>query len=462
MKPAAALGSIRRRLVIQLSVVAAILSLIFILSVRTVGKNTAQTTQDSVLLAAATSISDSLRMERGRIVVDIPYSAFSMLGAVSEDRIYYRIDVDGITETGYEDLPVVPALSGSGDEQPFFASRVYRENDIRTVTVKRTMSTVGAPVDVHVIIAQTQSGFAQVASHVFSIATAIGAVFFVLAILLCLLAAQNALRPLTAITRAVRKRGPEDLSPVEKKVPAEVYPLVAALNSFIARLDTALQRADEFIADAAHRIRTPMAMVQTNAEIALRTTRSASGRRAIKEVIRATEETSRSAGQLLDHATVAFRSENLKLEPVNLSELVLDSINRFSPIADMKSITIRFDSSIGGAMCRSDTVLLQSAIGNVLDNAIKYSPTDSAVRVAVGKDSDHFRISICDRGRGFRESEPVVLAKRFARGENSGDVIGTGLGLTIVSDVVAAHDGRLEISQNTGGCGSCVSISLPA
>lgn len=459
MKPLTPLGSIHRRLAIQLSVVAAILTIVFVLSVRTVGENTAQLTQDSVLLASATSISDSMRIERDEVIIDLPYSAFSMLDSVSEDRIFYRIIVNGRTVTGYKDLPVIEKRMQ--DDFPHFATQQYKSYDIRTVTVKRIMSTAGTSTVVHVVVAQTQSGFIQVASRVFSIATAIGSVFFVLAILLCLLTAQNALRPLTMIARAVRKRGPEDLSPVQRSVPKEVFPLVAALNNFIGRLDLALQRADEFIADAAHRIRTPMALVQTNAEIALRTTKSTASRDAIKEVIRATEETSRSAGQILDHATIAFRSESLIREPLDLNNLILDSIRKLTPIADMKSIDLEFEPSLAKPVCRADAVLLQSAIGNIVDNAIKYSPTDSTVRIAVEKTDRQFRISICDQGRGFDDPEPDLLTARFKRGANSRDVIGAGLGLTIVSDVVAAHDGKLEISQNAGGCGSCVSVYLP-
>ena len=98
-------GSIRRRLFFQLGGIAALLSLAFFLTLRVVAENTAEATQDSILAASATAIADSLRSDNGSVSLELPYSALSMLGTVSEDRVFYHVVVSGNSLTGYADLP---------------------------------------------------------------------------------------------------------------------------------------------------------------------------------------------------------------------------------------------------------------------------------------------------------------------------------------------------------------------
>ncbi|WP_037312560.1 sensor histidine kinase [Ruegeria halocynthiae] len=451
--------SIRRRLVFQLSIVAALLSVLFAYSVKVIGENTAQITQDQVLASAATSIADAIRSESGELVVDIPYSAFSMLGALSDDRVFYRIDVGGEAVTGYEDLPVelVPESVG----QPSFSSTQYRGAEIRIASVIRPLSTLERSVGAVVSVAQTRSGFNEVTSGVRTIATAVGIAFFATAVVLVLLAAQSAIRPLQDVSTAVERRGPRDLRPVNEKVPSEIAPLVTALNRLMVRFSKALDRSEDFIAEAAHRIRTPMALVQTNAEIALRTTKSTQSRRAIREIIEAAEETSRSARQILDHATVGFRTDHLQRQEVPVTALIEAVLDRLLPVAEMKGIGISFQGPAENLICAGDPVLLESALGNVLDNAIKYSPHDTCVTVSAESDGDWIRISVEDEGTGFPVAEIEGLADRFTRGSNAEGTIGSGLGLTIVSDVLVAHAGQLEIENSKEGEGACVSIILP-
>ena len=459
MMPRVSSGSIRLRLTTQLVVVAAVLSIVFVYSVWSVGKNTAETTQDKVLSAAAASIADALRTERGELVVDIPYSTFSMLEAISDDRIFYRIIVNGTTVTGYEDLPADPSLVDS--RVPHFSNNVFVGEDVRTVAVKRSFSALGVPVDVVVFVAQTRAGYTRIASDVLSVAAWVGSGFFLFAIVLCLVASQSALRPLREVARAVERRGPEDLRPMRQLTPVEITPLVSALNGFISRLESSLNRAEEFIADAAHCLRTPLAMIRTNAEIALRTTRSTPSRQALREILKAADESSRSTGQLLDHATVTFRSDNMKVERVEVVSLVADTIDRFEPVAEMKGIRLLSTPGRTTVDCRADPVLLRSALGNIIDNAIKYSPADSVIRVSTDLPSDRIRISVCDQGRGFGEKSCEMLTGRFTRGDNVEDIIGSGLGLTIVAKVVDSHQGELCIASNPEGAGTCVSIILP-
>lgn len=438
---------------VQLAVVAALLSLAFFLVVRVVAERAAEETQDNILAASAVSIADALYLDRGEVSLELPYSAFSMLGAISQDRVFYRIVAGGDTLTGYEDLPI--AQADVSDNR--FSTFVYRGEDVRAVTVFRSISLGDKLGEVSVTVAQTQLGLAAISSRITSWATAIAVVFFVVATALSFWAAQAAFRPLNRLTESVARRGPRDLRPVVAATPTELVPLVEALNSFIARLRVSLTRSEEFIAEAAHRVRTPLASVRAQAELTYRRLNKAEHKNAIREMIRAVDESSRSAGQLLDHAMVTFRADSLEKKPVDLIELLDEVCERLAPTADLKDIEIvrKFPDQPFEMM--GDRILLQSAFRNVLDNAIKYSPDDSQIVVA-GHDDGEFRMSIRDRGRGFGDADLGSLSERFWRGSNVSDIVGSGLGLTIADEVARSHSGRLELSTNNGGPGACVSL----
>jgi two-component system sensor histidine kinase TctE len=225
------------------------------------------------------------------------------------------------------------------------------------------------------------------------------------------------------------------------------------------RLRLSVRRSEDFIAEAAHRVRTPLATVRTQAEIALRSGGNPAEKEQLRRIIRAVDESARSAGQLLDYATVAYRVEELAGDALDLAELAKRSVDSVTPTAAMRDIQITLD--LTPAPVRGDAVLLDSAIRNVLDNAIKYSPEDTAIALAVRQCDGAAILSVRDEGPGLGEGPPQALAERFRRGANTAGIVGSGLGLTIVTDVLRAHGGRLELSNREDRSGACVLLVLP-
>ncbi len=450
-------GSIRRRLVAQLALIAALLSVAFFFTVRVVAEQAATDTQDNILAASATSIADAVYSESGVVRLELPYSAISMLSTISEDRVFYRVLVDGQTVTGYDDLPL-PVARQPG--RAVFETYPYRGDDLRSVLVSRALSVGNQARQVEVIVGQTRLGLAAISSKITATAVAIGVVFFIVATALSFLAAQNAMQPLDRLAASVARRGPNDLRPVTAATPAELVPLVGGLNSFMARLRSALTRSEDLIAEAAHRVRTPLATVRTQAEVIHRQMERPQNKKALREMIRAVDESSRSAGQLLDHAMVTFRSDQLETEDINAADLLRDVVDRLGPTAELKDISVHLTLPSGRCVVRGDMILLQNAVRNVLDNAIKYSPADTDIVVQLTNDGA-CRMAFMDQGRGFGEADLASLTQRFSRGANVDDVVGSGLGLTIADDVARAHGGALEITSNTEGAGACVTLVLP-
>lgn len=458
MKPLIqASGSLRRRLISQLLVLAAVLSLLLYIIVRVLADQAAERTQDHVLGASAAAIAEEVRVERGRIRLDLPYSALSMLGAISEDRVFYRIYAAGQTLTGYDDLPNPTADPG----RTRFETAQYRGEEVRLVTVTRQITLNGTPTPVAVQVAQTRLAKTAVSDRISNAAALLGIGFFVLAGVASWLAAEYALRPLDRLTRSVAARGPSDLRALRTAAPSELVPLLEAFNGFIDRLRTALNRTEDFIAEAAHRVRTPLATVRTQAEIAMRHADNPDHKRALRGIIRAVDESARSAGQILDHAMVTYRRDRPTRERVNLNDLVKDVIRALGPTADMRDITLTPLLPNEPLHAIGDPILLQGAVRNLLDNAIKYSPPDSTVNLLLTVEGPEAQLRICDQGRGLGGAPQTELEQRFGRGRNVDDIIGSGLGLTIVAEVADDHGGRFTLTPNDEGTGTCACLFLP-
>ncbi len=451
-------GSIRRRLFFQLAGVAALLSLAFFVVVRGVAESAAEATQDNILAASAIAIADSLRSENGDVFLELPYSAISMLGSVGEDRVFYRVSTIEKTLTGYADLPPPATALVAGD--PVFATHDYRGDTVRSVYVLRPVGAAATSRDVIVTVAQTRDGLAATSQRITATATGVGVLFFLLATALSLWAASTALAPIERMTSAVTRRGPKDLRPVTAETPAELVPLVEALNSFMGRLRASLSQTENFIAEAAHRVRTPLATVRTQAEVTHRKLQKPEHRQAMREMIRAIDESSRSAGQMLDHAMVTFRADSLAQDDLDLRTLLSETCSRLEPTAELKDITILHNLPTMPVPFTGDGILLQAALLNILDNAIKYSPDDSIIQASIALD-DTICLSITDQGRGFGDADLSKVTRRYNRGSNVGNIVGSGLGLTIADEVARAHGGRLAIAPNTEGVGVCVSLHLP-
>jgi two-component system sensor histidine kinase TctE len=436
---------------------AAALAVILYFVFQNFARQLVEESHDNILAASVTAILDAAAVRQGTLTIDIPYSAFSMLGNVSDDRVFYAISQDRAFLTGYQDLPQPAPAVVPG---PRFETALYQGQQVRMATASRQLSIDGKPVRLRASVAQTRDGQVQTLARISRTAMFFGLGFFALAAAMTVLAVQSTIKPLQRLAGSVSRRGPQDLRPVTAPVPAEMVPLVSALNRFMARLKTSLTQSEEFIAEAAHRVRTPLATVRTRAETTLRRVDKAENRESLREMIRAIDESSRAAGQLLDHAMVTFRTDALAEEPVDLSVLARDMVHRLRPLAELKDIALTHVAH-DPAVVTGDPILIQNALRNLVDNAIKYSPDDSAISVTAKQIGTTALLSVTDQGPGFPIEGAANLTRRFARGPNVTGVVGSGLGLTIAADVAKAHGGTLDIATPQDGAGACVTLSFP-
>ncbi|WP_299726759.1 sensor histidine kinase [uncultured Tateyamaria sp.] len=444
-------GSLRNRLVLSLIGGAAILAVLLFFVVRNYAAQVAQQGQDNILRASVTSILDAAAIREGEVEVDIPYAAFSMLGTASDDRIFHAIYQDARFLSGY---PYLPMAAGRGRESTF-ATVSHQGEAVRVVTASRVLIADGKRTNVRVALAQTQDALSGQLEQISKNAALLGAGFFVLAILLSFWATSATIGQLKRLTDAVTRRGPQDLSPFQKPVPSEMLPLVTSLNSLMGRLDQSLGQSEDFIAEAAHRVRTPLATVRSYAEATLQRLDKEENRQDMRSMMRAIDESSRAAVQLLDHAMITFRSDHLERQDIDLAQLVDELVVRLTPIAEMKDLTLHYESD-GPVPYSGDPILIQNAVRNLLDNALKYAPIEGTVTIAVSA-TPQVVINVCDSGKGFPDGELETLTSRFKRGANAEGTIGSGLGLTIAMDVASAHGGVLKLSNQPEG-GACAQL----
>lgn len=449
-------GSIRRRLMLSLLLSAAVLAVVVYLVVQSVARQVAQDSQDNVLTASALSILDSARLSGGEISIDLPYAALSMLDSLSHERVFYAIRLETRFLSGYDTLPTAPTNHTGA---PAYLSSTFLGDEIRLASVRRRVATDQGQRFLEVTVAQTLSGQKQALARISRTSMGIGAGVFVLSALLAGIISRSTIRPLDRLTRSVSRRGPKDLRPVAAPVPSEMVPLVASLNSFMRRLQQSLMRSEDFIAEAAHRVRTPLAVVRTKAEVAARRSTDPETRQALRDMIRAVDDSSRTAGQLLDHAMVTFRLDHLVREEIRLDLLVQDTVERLRPTSDLKDISLQTEA-MPKAQIKGDPILVQNALHNLMDNAVKYAPSGADIHVALSLDAKSAQISVQDTGPGFTKAELATLPKRFTRGTNTKAIVGSGLGLTIAKEVVEAHGGTLDLSNTTGG-GACATLHFP-
>ena len=452
-------GSIERRLTLLLAGIAALLSVLSWWMVTGLARQAVERTQDNVLAASATTIAETLRSEQGEVRLELPYSAFSMLGAISEDRVFYRVAAGAEVLTGYADLPV-PTIMPASTGQIVFDTGDYSGEAVRMASVSRLVLAGAQPVPVTVTVAQTRSGVGAISAELSQLAALLSVAFFVVAVSLSAFAARTSLRPLNEIADAVSRRGPSDLRPLRRDAPTELAPLMLSLNRLMDRLGQSIRRSEDFIAEAAHRIRTPLATVRAQAEIALRSVRDEGEKQRLRQMIRAVDESSRSAGQLLDHATVIYRADDLVRSPIEVSDLVAQTAAALGPTAAMKDIGLLIEAI--PARIEGDPVLLDNALRNVLDNAIKYSPPETEVTLTVTAPPGELHIRVSDEGPGLGDGPIAALTERFRRGSNTQGIVGSGLGLTIAEDVLVAHGGRLELATREGEAGTCITLVLPS
>lgn len=288
--------------------------------------------------------------------------------------------------------------------------------------------------------------------------------FLAIALLLVLLpvwlAARSGLAPLRRLSEAVATRRMDDLTPVVMpESHCELEPLVNALNALMATLSQGIQREKSFVHDAAHELRTPLAVISTQAHLLANADSASARSQAEQQLLAAVQRASHRVHQLLRLAQLDARAP-VKHEAFDLMELVRDCVADFA----MRPEHARADLGVTGPdqlSCHADRSALQSILENLLDNALRYGGPQVKVDIDVATTGSSIQLQVVDNGPGISESMCTRVFERFYRGDSQGQP-GSGLGLAIVDGAVKALNGdlRLEAGDNERGCRFVITLPM--
>jgi two-component system, OmpR family, sensor kinase len=270
----------------------------------------------------------------------------------------------------------------------------------------------------------------------------------------------HALRPLSTISSAVRARTPAALAPLpQDDLPEELVPLVGSLNDLLQRLNRALETQRQFVADAAHELRSPLTAVQLQLQLVKRANGSEEREAALERLERGVQRSTRLVQQLLTLARQDPEQGEVHTA-VDLERLAREVVADFEPLAQRDSLALTVESD-GRVHMRGAGDSLRVMLGNLVDNAIRYTER-GGITVRVRHRDRQAIVEVEDTGAGIPAEERSRVFDRFYRvpGQNPGEE-GSGLGLAIVKRVVDWHGGEIRLGSGASGSGLRVTVTLP-
>ncbi len=463
--------SLRKRLLGWLLVSTFLIGLIALVDTYHEAVSTANNVADRVLSGSALAIAERVVVsEHGELEVDIPYVALEMLTSAAQDRVFYR--VDGPPEqfiTGYETLPL---LRHAENKNPQFGDGIYRGEPIRLAMLRRSASTGVNSVPFTVTVAETTMARRQLTQTIL-LRSALRLLLMIAGtVLVVWIAVTYALRPLYRLSDAIAERNPQDLHPISEHVPNEVQGLVETVNSFMVRLQSALDALRHFTGNASHQLRTPLAIVRTQLALAQRNGDRQAMLEAVTQADQAVAHAERILAQLLLLAKIDASGDQAVqlLVPVDLAEMARQITGDYVRDAAQSDIDLGYEGA-QSLIIQGDRLLLEEALKNLISNALLYAGAQAMVTVRVDKQGDRACLAVEDNGAGVPDEQLELIRKRFDRGtlqNTSGHNTqtrqpqGSGLGLSIVDEIAALHGGQLILQQARQSRGLLALICFPA
>ncbi len=261
----------------------------------------------------------------------------------------------------------------------------------------------------------------------------------------------SSFKPLQHIANEIAIRTPEQLHPLKRdKIPLEINALVKALNQLFTRLARAFENERRFTADAAHELRTPLAGIKTQAQVAQRATDSQQREHALQKILIGVDRATHLVTQLLTLARIDA-SHRLPTTNINLHELISQIITEQMPQALEKSIDLGLENRATSQEIQGNQDALFFMLRNLIDNAIRYTPNSGQVTVSLeNQKTTQITVTISDSGPGIPPEQQSAIFERFYRGQHQA-IQGSGLGLSIAQKVAQLHQTKIQLNNLAKG-----------
>ncbi len=439
---------------------------------------------DRALAFNAQALAQLVNVQSNRAQFNLPQPAREILRADDSDLVYYQVmGLKGEYFSGEKDMPL-PV-----EEDKIEAGKVkLRDDEMRGLNVRIAYVYVTGSIDaladsgpaptkalVLVQVAETLEKRSTLATEIVKGVMLPQFVIFPLAVFLVWLALVRGIRPLSELEDRIRARKPDDLSPIDdKSVPFEVVPLVSSVNDLLARQKLAAAGQKRFLADAAHQLKTPLAGLRMQAELALREgTTEADLKQSLKQISRSSIRATHTVNQLLALARAEAKGQTVAMQSCDLARLTMDVVQDCLPRAMEKRIDLGYEdeglseSFIEGlsedagaratrspAQIMGNPTLLKEMVRNLIDNALNYvhstpeHPGVVTARVLADPIGGVVLLQVEDNGPGITEAERELVLQPFYRSLGQ-EADGSGLGLAIVAEIAQQHQASLSIEDTS-------------
>ncbi len=415
----------------------------------------AQSALDQSLADAAWALVPHVTEKDSSVELRLSQQAEQILRVDHLDEVFFVVrDMSGKTIAGDRDFPVMQ-VPEKGKPWIAYGSRM-RGEDVRVISLR---TQVGGET-VLIGAAETRVKRQEIRLRILLSLFALELLLVLLIPLVVWMVLKRGLQPLRDLESNLERRTSDDLSPLPlQNAPEEIVPFIRAMNELLNRVQGNARARQDFLANAAHQLRTPLAGFKAQLEWLRAHHRSdTETTESTSLMLVSTERMARQANQLLALArSEPGDFERHRLEPLSLDALVSESVQHFVEEALKKNIDIGFD--LQPTRVAGDRFLLRDMIDNLVDNAIRYSPNGSLVTVSCLQVDGHGILMVEDSGPGIPESEKERVFNRFYRLDQSQP--GTGLGLAIVRDIARDHDAVIELRPGPEGKGTVFVVRFP-
>ncbi len=411
---------------------------------------------DNQLLNSADSVVGRLRIEGHRTKVDLPPAALAILRHNEIDKFYYQIIREG--QRIYGD-PVIPGPYPTNDSDlPQFSYASVNGERVRLVRVKAELPN---QEPMYVQVAETLNSRHRLVGKIMIAIIVPELILICLGIIAVSIGVERGLSLLKNLEKALSTRSQMDLTSVPEQIaPVEVLPLVKEINNLLGRLRLDIEFQQRFVANAAHQFRTPLAALKTYIYAAKKI--PASDERMgniLARIESGTDRMTHLAGKLLALAKAEPANAIHELVPVDLNSIAAEVSSEFVSEALAKDLDLTFMAADEPAFVRGNAVNLSELAGNLIENAILYTPAGGKILVRVDADEKLCNVALIvqDDGPGIPEEEREHVFERFYRILGT-EVPGSGLGLAIVKEIAAAHNATVSINGGSDGAGTSVQV----
>jgi len=417
---------------------------------------TANLVTDHTLLASARVIAEAVRVDAsGTVQIDIPPAALEMFDTGYGDRVFYKVVTAwGNLVAGFPDLPR-PERDLTGED------RTFRTDGIRVLMLSHPVVGLDQDSTISVAVAVTHNSQYAMRRRLWLSDFTKQLALVLLAGLVTIIGLQRGLAPVLRLRDAVRERGRQRLDPLDPRmVQNELRPLVHALNDHMERVQNQMAAQRRFVSNAAHQLRTPLALISTQASFAARETDNSRRDEALTALRSSTRQVTRLASQLLTLSRAEPGSRRPRNDTIDLAETARRVLETLAEEALRRNIDLGLETDDTPVRIEGDGTMLREMLVNLVDNALRYTQAGGRVTVGVGREGDTAMLWVEDNGPGIPEEERAQVFERFYRIMGT-EPEGSGLGLAIVREVVDGAGGSVTLGDAAGG-GLLVSVKLPA